>query len=87
LLADRCILSWKDLLAKIEAELSLPRDAKLGSDSHYRCFHCLTGDHNEDWNGFELDLTLAPASGQLSETETHAGFPNEWDGPPPLPSW
>lgn len=48
LLAERCILSWKDLLAKIKSELHLPKNTKLGSDSHYRCPHCLRRDHAED---------------------------------------
>jgi len=43
LLADRCILRRKDLIAKIKEELSLPKQTTLGTDPHYRCFTCLHG--------------------------------------------
>jgi hypothetical protein len=41
LLADRCILRRKQLVAKIKSELHLPANIKLGTDSHYRCFTCM----------------------------------------------
>jgi hypothetical protein len=41
LLADRCILKRKDLVAKIKKEMRLPRNTKVGGDNHYRCFDCL----------------------------------------------
>jgi hypothetical protein len=41
LLADKCILSRKDLIQKIREEFHLPKKTKLGSDPHYRCHHCL----------------------------------------------
>ena len=47
LLADKCILSRRDLLTKIKSELNLPRATKIGMDGHYRCFHCLYGKENE----------------------------------------
>jgi hypothetical protein len=47
LLADRCILSRRDLLTQIKSELNLPRATKIGTDGHYRCFHCLYGKENE----------------------------------------
>jgi hypothetical protein len=47
LLADRCILRRKDLVAKIKSELHLPANTKLGTDSHYRCFTCLYGKDDE----------------------------------------
>ena len=43
LLADRCILSRKDLIEEIKRELHLPRKITLGTDFHYRCFECLYG--------------------------------------------
>ena len=46
-LADRCILKRKDLLPKITEELCLPKKTTLGTDSHYRCFHCLHGGDDE----------------------------------------
>jgi hypothetical protein len=42
--ADRCILKRKDLIARIKREFHLPRQStqtSLGTDPHYRCFHCL----------------------------------------------
>ena len=41
LLADRCILKRKELIAKIKEELRLPKQTTLGTDSHYRCFQIL----------------------------------------------
>jgi hypothetical protein len=48
LLADRCILKRKELIAKIKEELRLPKQTPLGTDSHYRCFHCLHGSQEEE---------------------------------------
>jgi hypothetical protein len=48
LLADRCILKCKELIAKIKEELRLPKQTTLGTDSHYRCFHCLHGNQDEE---------------------------------------
>jgi len=49
LLADRCILNRKELIAEIKKALCLPKQTPLGTDSHYRCFHCLHGNvHEED---------------------------------------
>ncbi len=33
ILADRCILKREDLVEKIRAELNLPEDTKVGTDS------------------------------------------------------
>lgn len=41
LLADRCILKRKDLIATIKKQLCLPKQTTLGTDPHYRCFRCL----------------------------------------------
>jgi hypothetical protein len=41
LLADKCILKEGDLVKRITSDMSLPNDAKIGPDSHYRCFACL----------------------------------------------
>src|SRR5690348_13492145 len=43
LLADRCILKRKDLIAAIKKELRLPTQTSLGTDPHYRCSTCLYG--------------------------------------------
>jgi hypothetical protein len=48
LFADRCILKRKDLIAAIKKELHLPKQTKLGTDPHYRCFHCLHGNVHEE---------------------------------------
>ncbi len=48
LLADRCILKRKDLIVQIKKELHLPKQTSLGTDSHYRCFHCLHASHNDE---------------------------------------
>jgi hypothetical protein len=48
LLADRCILGRKDVIAKIKEELHLPKKTALGTDSHYRCFTCLHGSEDEE---------------------------------------
>lgn len=48
LLADRCILKRKDLIATIKDELHLPKQTTLGTDPHYRCFTCLHGTDEEE---------------------------------------
>jgi hypothetical protein len=43
LLADKCILGKKSLVAKIVSRLNLPpKNTETGTDSHYRCFRCLS---------------------------------------------
>jgi hypothetical protein len=46
LLADRCILKQKKLIAEIKKLFCLPTRTLLNTDLHYRCFQCLHG--NED---------------------------------------
>jgi hypothetical protein len=41
LLADRCILRRKKLVADIKKEMHLPKSTSVSSDYHYRCFACL----------------------------------------------
>jgi len=48
LLADRCILKRKDLIAAIKNELHLPKKTTLGTDPHYRCYTCLHGGDDEE---------------------------------------
>jgi hypothetical protein len=51
ILADKCILARKDLIAQITDALHLPAKTKIGTDPHYRCFFCLYGkdvDEDED---------------------------------------
>ncbi len=48
LLADKCILDSKDLIAQIRNALHLPKNTKLGTDPHYRCFTCLYGSDDDD---------------------------------------
>jgi hypothetical protein len=51
ILADKCILSRKDLLAQITDALHLPAKTKIDTDPHYECFKCLYGsdvDEDED---------------------------------------
>ncbi len=45
LLADRCILKEKNLVAKIKKEFRLPPDIKGEPDLHYRCSQCLAPWH------------------------------------------
>ena len=47
LLADRCILKRKDLIAAIKKELCLPKQTSLGTDPHYRCSTCLYGNADD----------------------------------------
>jgi len=43
LLADKCILGKKRLVAKIVARLNLPpKNTETRTDSHYRCFRFLS---------------------------------------------
>jgi hypothetical protein len=39
LLADRCILKRKDLIAAIRKELHLPKQTSLETDPHFHCLH------------------------------------------------
>ena len=48
LLADKCILDRKDLIAQITDALNLPAKTKTGTDPHYRCFFCLYGSDVDD---------------------------------------
>ncbi len=48
LLADRCILGRKEVVARIKSELRLPTNTKLDTDSHYRCFACLYGEDGDE---------------------------------------
>ncbi|MBZ5598445.1 MAG: hypothetical protein LAN83_08985 [Acidobacteriia bacterium] len=48
LLADTCILKQKHLIATIKKELHLPKQTSLGTDPHYRCFHCLHGNADDE---------------------------------------
>jgi hypothetical protein len=48
LLADRCILKRKELIAAIKNELHLPKQTSLGTDPHYRCFRCLHGNTDDE---------------------------------------
>jgi len=51
LLADKCILERKAVVAEITKTLGLPKNVTLGSDSHYRCSKCLYGSNTEeDWD-------------------------------------
>jgi hypothetical protein len=41
-LTDNCILSQEGIVSKILSQLHIPqKDIDMGTDSHYRCFHCL----------------------------------------------
>mgnify|MGYP001199847569 CR=1 FL=1 len=51
LLADKCILERKNVVAEITRALGLPKNIMVGSDSHYRCSKCLYGSGTEeDWD-------------------------------------
>lgn len=43
ILADRCILNRKNLVAVVRNALNLPKKAKLSTDPHYKCPRCLRG--------------------------------------------
>ncbi len=48
LLADKCILKRKDLIARIKKELHLPKQTTRRTDPHYRCFKCLHGAEDDE---------------------------------------
>jgi len=48
LLADKCILKRKSLIATIKDELHLPKQTALRTDPHYRCSTCLYGKDEEE---------------------------------------
>jgi hypothetical protein len=48
ILADKCILRRKDLIANVKSELNLPKRTRLSLDTHYRCFTCLYGTDDEE---------------------------------------
>lgn len=43
LMADKCILGRRDVVAGIMEAMHLPDDTKVSTDSHYRCPRCLAG--------------------------------------------
>lgn len=52
ILADKCILDRKGMIAQIKKALHLRNKVKLDKDSHYRCPRCLRGkqiNEDEDW--------------------------------------
>lgn len=49
LLADKCILERKSVVAEITKALGLPKNVALDSDSHYRCSKCLYGSDTEEY--------------------------------------
>jgi hypothetical protein len=50
ILADKCILDRKELIAQIKDALRLPAKTKVGTDLHYKCSRCLYGeDTDDDW--------------------------------------
>jgi hypothetical protein len=48
LLADRCVLNRKELIAEIKKALRLPKQISVGTDAHYRCFRCLHAADEEE---------------------------------------
>jgi hypothetical protein len=48
LMADRCILQRRQLLARIKSKMNLPKGTSLASDPHYRCYKCLYGTDDEE---------------------------------------
>jgi hypothetical protein len=48
ILADKCILDRKDLIARIKKELRLPAKTKIGTDPHDKYFKCLYGNDVDD---------------------------------------
>jgi hypothetical protein len=48
ILADRCILDREELIAQIKDALHLPKNTRLDTDPHYRCFRCLYGSDEDD---------------------------------------
>jgi hypothetical protein len=52
ILADKCILKRKDMIAQIKKALHLSKKVKLDTDLHYRCPNCLRAkrtNEDEDW--------------------------------------
>ena len=50
ILADRCILRNKTVLDKIMRTMRLSTgDTDTDTDAHYRCFHCLYPESQEEW--------------------------------------
>jgi len=43
LMADKCILGRRDVVAGIMEVMHLPDDTAVSTDEHYRCRHCLAG--------------------------------------------
>lgn len=43
ILADKCILNRKGMIAQIKKALNLLKKVRLDTDSRYRCPHCLRG--------------------------------------------
>ena len=39
--ADRCIIRKKSVVRQIIRQMGLPRDTKISTDPHYRCFLCM----------------------------------------------
>lgn len=53
ILADRCILKRRSLIAEIKEALHLRRNVKLGPDPHYKCPFCTRKKQTEedkDWD-------------------------------------
>lgn len=48
ILTDACIRKRKDLIAAITNEFHLPKKTSVGGDPHYRCFHCLHGNAEDE---------------------------------------
>jgi hypothetical protein len=48
LLADKCIRDNKALIAAIKRQFHLPKKTFVGGDPHYRCFHCLHGNADDE---------------------------------------
>jgi|SRR5208283_731102 len=53
ILADKCILKDKGLIAQIKEDLHLRKSVTTGTDPHYRCPLCLRGkktNEDKDWD-------------------------------------
>lgn len=48
ILADRCILRRRKIVATIKKEMHLPRGTDTATDYHYRCFRCLRDSDDTD---------------------------------------
>jgi len=55
LMADRCILRRRDVVAGIMEAMHLPDDTTLATDDHYRCFWCLQQIFNRERQHDEPD--------------------------------